>query len=150
MRNLTAFLPWHWVSWRYRSLEHWNMLLNRNYKMWPLFKHNFWWFSHTQGFAVVYIFWSNHKVICHQMSQWTWIWQRPSRCVVVKCIWTIPSKTQLTVNVVIEYIHIFLKFHHGYMFRPFTRATSGQYKTLLIEKCTQWDPNVSMDIGLSC
>jgi hypothetical protein len=25
------------------------------------------------------------------------------------------------------------------MFRPFTRPSSGQYKTLSIEKCTQWD-----------
>jgi hypothetical protein len=38
------------------------------------------------------------------------------------CIGRIPSKTQLTVDVVIEYIYILLKFHHGYMFRPFYSA----------------------------
>jgi hypothetical protein len=37
-------------------------------------------------------------------------------------------------------MYIISELHHGYMFRPFTRPFSGQYKTLCMEKCTQWDP----------
>jgi hypothetical protein len=33
------------------------------------------------------------------------------------------------------------------MFRLFTWPSLGQYKTLRIEKCTQWDLSVEVDVG---
>jgi hypothetical protein len=44
-------------------------------------------------------------------------------------LWATPSITQLTVNVAIRYNYN-LRVSPCYMFRPFTRPSSGQYKTL--------------------